>query len=205
MSSKNSAYPGDPQWIEDLRRLHPFKLFIYISIIGIVILFGFLGFGFAVTNNLQHNYLPKYFTFSTLCILFSSFTMSKSLQTYKVDNPKLLNRYLAATFLLGLLFIAFQMQGWKELMDKGIFFSGNVTGSYIYLLSGLHLVHFFGGFIFFLFVYFRAFAAYRDPVKNLLYVTDPYEYMLLDLLGIYWHLMDLLWVALYLLFLFFSI
>jgi len=204
MAIKNSAYPGDPQWIEKLRRMHPFKLFIYVSIIGIVVLFAFLALGFALTNDLKKYYLPSYFTISTLFMLISSLTMSKSIAFYKTDNPKLLNRYLAATFLLGLLFIGSQMCGWKELMDKGIYFSGAVNGSYLYLLSGLHLVHFFGGIFFFLFVYFRAFAAYRDPVKNLVYVTDPYEYMLLDLLNIYWHFMDFLWLGLYLLFLAFT-
>ncbi len=200
MQKKISDYPSDPQWLEKLRRLHPFKLFLYVAIVGIFILFAFLAFGFALTNNLAQYFLPNYFTLSTIFILMSSLTMSKSLAYYKADNPKLLNRYLIGTFLLGLLFIGSQMKGWKELMDMGIYFSGSVNGSYLYLLSALHLLHFFGGIIFFLFVYFRAFAANRDTVKNLVYITDPYEYMLLDLLSIYWHFMDFIWMALYLLF-----
>jgi cytochrome c oxidase subunit 3 len=108
------------------------------------------------------------------------------------------------TFLLALLFIGAQMLGWKEMFNKGIYFDGEANGSYLILLSGLHLLHFFGGMIFFLVVYFRAFHAYRDAVHNLVYITDPYEKMMLDLLSYYWHAMSAIWIGLFLIFLSFT-
>lgn len=201
----NTLYPGDPLWLEKLRRMHPFKLFMYVSIAGITILFLFLTAAFIFSPKSEMFYLPTWFAFSTLVLLLSSFTVLKAQKSYLTDKPALLNRYLVATFLLALLFVAFQMLGWKELRVHNVYFRGDVNGSYLYLLSGLHLLHFFGGMIYFLFVYFRAFAAYRDSVKNLIYVTDPYEKMLIDLLALYWHFVDILWVVMYLVFVYYAL
>lgn len=204
MKYSNKDFPTDPLWIELLRQKHPFKLFMYVAIIGIVILFAFLAIGFVVTNNLKNNYLPIAFGFSSFFALVSSLCLNQASLSYKSDKPKRLNSFLVLTFMFGLAFIAAQMWGWKDLRDHSIYFSGNVNGSYLFLLSGLHLLHFFGGIIFFLFVYFKALKAYRDPVFNLIYVTDPYESMLLDLLRIYWHAIGVIWICLYGLFLMFQ-
>ena len=195
-----NLYPEDPAWLEKLRKMHPFKLFIYVAIIGIVIMFFFLSASFAISKHGEKYFVPNYFTFSTILLLLSSFTISRVMFFYKRDNMLKLHRSMVYTFFLALAFIWSQMKGWKSLNDNGIYFLGDASGSYLYLLSGLHLLHFFGGLIYFLFVYFRVFNAYRDKVKNLIFVTDPYEKMRLELIVIYWHFMDALWLLLYLVF-----
>lgn len=199
--SNNPAFKGDPAWLEKLRRMHPFKLFLWVAIIGIAIMFGFLTLAY-ITSKPPHitYFIPVWFAISSIFIVLSSFSLSKSPEYYKKDNLKKLHLSLVLTLLFSLVFVYAQMRGWKELQMQGVRFGGAASGSYLYLLSGLHLLHFFGGLIYFLFVYFRVFYAYRDKVKNLIYVTDPYEWMLLELLNIYWHFIGGLWLLLYFVF-----
>lgn len=192
----SSAYPGDPAWIESLRKLHPFKLFIYVAVVGIGVMFLFLSVGFFSSPSLSVK-LPAAFSISTITLLVSSITLYRVVEYFSKDKIQHLHYSLVATFMLGLVFVAMQMAGWRQLFTQQVYFDSKGDGSYLFLLSGLHLAHFFGGMVFFLVVFFRSFNAYRDSVKRLVYVTDPYEKMLLELLAIYWHFMDALWVALY--------
>lgn len=190
----------DPEWLEKLRKIHPFKLFMWIAIFSIGIMFLFLIVGFVLTNKIEKFYLPRYFTLSTLLLAASSFAMSRTLGAYKNDQIKVLHTGLVAAFLIAQVFVYSQWCGWQELQSHGIHLQGEANGSYLYLLSGLHLVHFFGGMLFLLFIYRKVFLAFKDPVKNIIYVTDPYEYMKLELLNIYWHFMGGLWLVMYLVF-----
>jgi cytochrome c oxidase subunit 3 len=156
--------------------------------------------GFVLTNDIRKFYLPKFFTFSTLLILVSSYSMARTKGAFKADNIKLLHTSLLFSFLLAQLFIYSQLKGWRELDEHGIYFSGEANGSYLYLLSGLHLAHFLGGIIYLFIVYLKVYQAFRDPVKNIIYVTDPFEAMKLDLLNLYWHFMGVLWLIMYLVF-----
>jgi cytochrome c oxidase subunit III len=199
--SKNTSFQNDPFWIEKLRQMHPFKLFLWIAIIGIAIMFTLLTLAYLTTKPPHSTFfIPVWFAVSSIFIVLSSFSLSKSPEYYRKDEIKKLHLSLVLTFLFGLAFIYAQMRGWKELNQQGIYLGGKVSGSYLFLLSGLHLIHFLGGVIYFLFVYFRVFNAYRDKVKNLIYVTDPYEWMLLDLLTTYWHFVGVLWLLMYFVF-----
>ncbi|MDX2189264.1 MAG: cytochrome c oxidase subunit 3 [Bacteroidota bacterium] len=200
MTNSINPYKGDPAFIEKLRKMHPFKLFMYIAILSIGILFFFLIVGFLLTNDASKFYLPKHFTFSTLVLLISSFYMYKSVQNYADDNIKMLLQNLVICFLLGQLFIYSQFKGWGELQQKGLFLSGNVNGSYLYLLSGLHVLHFVGGMIFLIVIFSKVYTCNRDEVKRLLYVTSPMDKMKLQLLHTYWQFMDIVWLVLFFVF-----
>ena len=105
----------------------------------------------------------------------------------------------------------FQYLSWKQLVDGGIYFSGqvkninmnyeyirsgtenpadvqNVAGSFLYALTGLHVAHLIGGLIALSVVLWRAF------MKK--YSADNYEG--LSVCATYWHFLDGLWIYLYL-------
>ena len=90
----------DPEWLEKLRKIHPFKLFMWIAIFSIGIMFLFLIVGFVLTNKIEKFYLPRYFTLSTLLLAASSFAMSRTLGAYKNDQIKVLHTGLVAAFLI---------------------------------------------------------------------------------------------------------
>ncbi|MFT4543944.1 MAG: cytochrome c oxidase subunit 3 [Polaribacter sp.] len=68
----------------------------------------------------------------------------------------------------------------------------NISGSFLYLLSGLHVVHLFGGLIWLLVLLVLSFGG-KISAQNVL----P-----LELGSIYWHFLDILWVYLFLFLLF---
>lgn len=75
----------------------------------------------------------------------------------------------------------------KKPLDEKINKAFNVSSGFKYILSGLHLAHLFGGLVYLLIVLIRSFKARYHP-GNLL---D------LELCGMYWHFLDILWIYLF--------
>jgi cytochrome c oxidase subunit 3 len=78
----------------------------------------------------------------------------------------------------------------------GIILSGNgegVSGSFIYVISFVHLLHMLGGVIALLVVF---------AVVNFRKRTKVYSSTGLEILSTYWHFVDVLWIYLFLFFLF---
>ncbi|TAH27392.1 MAG: hypothetical protein EAZ06_12255 [Cytophagales bacterium] len=195
---KNKNYPGDPEWIENLRKMHPFTLAIYVSIIGICIMFLFLFIGFNITKNNSNILISRWFTISTIILLLSSFVANQLKIQFKKDNLVKLLRFYYLSLFFGFSFGITQLFAWYSMLENGFSFGGeNISYTYIYLLSGLHLLHFMGGIIYMVYLIFKALKAKKDVIVRLVFSTDPYELMLIDLLRIYWHFMGILWLILY--------
>ena len=64
----------------------------------------------------------------------------------------------------------------------------NISGSFLYLISGLHVLHLLGGLLWLIILLARAFTG-GISVQNVL----P-----LELGSIYWHFLDILWIYLFL-------
>lgn len=108
----------------------------------------------------------------------------------KNRQPKTLQGALLATLLLGLLFSFLQVNGWRELTENQVFFTGpgsNPAGSWVYAISVFHLAHLSGGII----------ALIFTMSKSLKGKYSQEDYLGVSLLSIYWHFMGLLWVYLY--------
>lgn len=68
----------------------------------------------------------------------------------------------------------------------------NISASFLYLLSGLHIAHLAGGFIWLLVLVFKAFSG----------AINKENVLPLELGSIYWHFLDILWIYLYVFLLF---
>ena len=68
-----------------------------------------------------------------------------------------------------------------------IFFTGNPSGSFVYVLSALHLAHLAGGIIYLLVVITKSIMRKYSSENNLQ----------VQLCAIYWHFLDILWVYLF--------
>lgn len=66
-------------------------------------------------------------------------------------------------------------------------FVGNPSGSFLYVISGLHGVHIFAGIAFLL-------AALIGVYRNIAQVKNVLR---LELASIFWHFLDILWIYLY--------
>ena len=71
--------------------------------------------------------------------------------------------------------------------------SEGVSGSFIYVISGVHLLHMLGGVIALVIVFF---------VVNFRRRTKIYSSNGLEILGTYWHFVDVLWIYLFLFFIY---
>ncbi|WP_299708346.1 cytochrome c oxidase subunit 3 [uncultured Pontibacter sp.] len=187
-----------------IEHMHPIRMLLYLSMIGIGVLFFVLIVAFVRTGGFgsEQFTLPKFFSVSTLLLLFSSYTINKIPRIYKKDKLRKMTRYLAITFLLAAAFIGAQVLGWRELTVSGAYFSGKASGSYLYLITALHLLHLLGGLIFLAFLLFKTAHMASDGVRSLIFIRDPYRRLQLSMLCTYWHFLGLLWLSLYLVILF---
>ena len=97
----------------------------------------------------------------------------------------------------GIFFIVLQGFGWRKMLLSDITMSNNTGGMFIYILSGLHIVHTLAGLI-------ALASANKDAFQRMAYVdayvysVNPPNQLKIKLITIYWHFIDALWVLLFL-------
>ena len=200
---------GAQATLEKIERLHPHKMLLYLAIFGSSLIFLFMLIAFTATTNhpvLQDSQgqllIPKAFVFSTLVLMLSSFFVSRYKRAFEQEDMKKLRNLLGITVMLGFVFTISQYWGWHQLEQAGHGLSGISSGAYLYIISGLHILHLVGAMFFMTHQFIRISGISNDPVKILIAVTNPYQKMRLEMLTTYWHFMDLLWIGLFLYFLF---
>jgi len=196
-----------PSAFARIERLPPLLVVLYLAMLASTIMFAVLVVLYVATR--AHSGLPtglhpfpRFFSLSTIVLLVSGYTVSQAPRLYAQDDLGALGRCLGATLLLGSVFAGLQLLGWRELMAQGVLFSGKASGTFVYLISALHVVHVLGGMLYLLALLLRVLHADRDAVRALVFIRNPYRRRQLRLLGTYWHFVDGLWVVLFGVFLF---
>lgn len=191
-------------WLQRLERLHPYEMLLYLGMIGSGLIFLFLtvAFLFSGRNHLagMNESVPMSFLISTFLLVISGFTATSIRLAYQEENTVKLLRSLRNTVFLGLTFTILQLVGWYELEAKGIEFTGIPSGSFLYVLSGIHIFHLLGAMLFALILYVQLAKGHTDNIQGLIIYTNPFEKMRLRLFTVYWHFMDAIWLILFLLF-----
>ncbi|MBO3698773.1 cytochrome c oxidase subunit 3 [Roseivirga sp. E12] len=189
-----------------IEEMHPHMVLLYVSMIGSGIIFLFTVVAFTVSRPESGEFLkidfPKSFIVSSLVMLCSSFSVSKVLPAFEKDDLDEVKKWLGVTLLLGLVFSAAQITGWRELQSNSIFFSGQRTGAYLYVISGLHVIHVLGVMIYLVSLLMECHKTSKDVVKHLLYATSPYQKIKFKILTDFWHFTDAAWIVLFFYFLF---
>ena len=121
---------------------------------------------------------------NTAILLTSSFTMHWALQAIKRGNRAGLQAGLVLTFFLGLTFLLTQMLEYSRI---GFSPSDGAFGSVFYGLTGLHGAHVFVGLTLLAFATIRAFRGHFTPE----------EHWGVEIPGIYWHFVDVMWIVVY--------
>jgi cytochrome c oxidase subunit III len=170
-------------------RIPTFKILLWLAMVSMVMLFAGLTSGYIVRQadgNWQEFDLPGMFYVSTVIIMLSSVSMQWGFNAIRKNRLAQLRISLMVTLGLGLAFTFSQFLAWSQLVNAGIFFTGNPSGSFLYVLTGLHLAHLAGGIIFLMAITTRSIQA-RYNSKN---------YLPVELCTIYWHFLDGLWIYL---------
>ena len=178
---------------EEIRQKTSMPL-MWIAIVSMVMLFAALTSAIVVSKGSRDWVsieLPGTFLLSTIIIVVSSLTYMWAFSSAKKDDIANLKNGIFLTLLLGISFAVCQFYSWNQLVDQGIFFAGNqstVSGSFLYVVSGVHLAHMVGGLISLIVVYIKSIRGKYNS-NNLLG---------LQVSSTFWHFLGGLWVYLYL-------
>jgi cytochrome c oxidase subunit 3 len=170
--------------------IHPTKFVLWLLIVASVMLFAAFTSAYIVRRG-EGNWLifdlPQSFAFTTGIIALSSVTMQWAFFAARKDELGQLKTALYCTLLLGAAFAIGQFIGWKQLVANDIHMVGNPSESFVYVISGLHLLHVIGGILFITVVLVKALQL-NVHRKNMLSIT---------LCTTYWHFLGALWIYLY--------
>jgi cytochrome c oxidase subunit 3 len=170
--------------------MHPLKFALWLFIVTVVMIFAALTSAYIVRQS-EGNWLifelPSIFTINTIILVASSVTMHLAYLAAKRDNFNSLKIFMILTAFLSIAFFVGQYEAWGALVDRDVYFVGNPSGSFLYVISGLHAFHLVSGLIFILIMLFSAF---KDKVHSKNMVK-------MEMCTTYWHFLDGLWVYLF--------
>jgi cytochrome c oxidase subunit III len=185
---------------------HPYKTLLYLSMFGSLVIFLFLLLAFTISNppDSLHDLfqMPKAFVASTFVMLTSSMTMQNAYSSFIQNRLEKSFRFLILTLLLGVLFTILQFKGWHQLQEMGITFQGKNSGAYLFLISGLHVIHILGVLIFLVVKMRMVLKCMKDPIINIVETTNPFQKTQMLLLNRSWQFVDFLWIFLFFYFMF---
>jgi cytochrome c oxidase subunit 3 len=199
-----SVTSDNKTWFQRIEDMHPYETLLYLGMFGSGLIFLFLTVAFLFSGLDQlggmNKIIPVSFLISTFLLVSSGYTATRIRIYFQEENAEKVIRALGITLLLGLLFTGLQITGWKELQTMGIDFQGIPSGSFLYVLSGIHVFHLLGAMIFAVILWAQLRNRKNDEVKRLILFTNPFEKMRLRLFTVYWQFMDGIWLILFLLF-----
>jgi cytochrome c oxidase subunit 3 len=121
---------------------------------------------------------------NTAVLVSSSFTMHWALEGARRGNRRAMQVGLLTTAMLGLTFLSVQI---NEYVHIGFAPSDNAQSTIFYGLTGLHGAHVFVGLTLLTMATTRAFRGHFSPK----------EHRGVEVPGIYWHFVDVMWIVVY--------
>ena len=170
--------------------MHPKKFAMWLFIGSVAMLFAAFTSAYIVRQaegNWLYFELPNLFYITSGIIIVSSMTLQLAYVEAKKDNLDRVKLLVGATSLLGLAFLVGQVMAWRELVAHSVYLVGNPSGSFIYILTGLHGAHLVSGIVFLLIVLNSTFK-FKIHSKNLAQ---------LEMCLTYWHFLGGLWLYLF--------
>ncbi len=174
------------------------KQMMYIAIISMIMMFAGLTSAYVISMKREDWVsfdLPQALYISTVLILLSSISFIFVKKSIQKDKRQLTTIFLIITLLLGCSFVYFQIEGYNQLREAGLFFTGKgslVSSSLLVVISFAHLVHALAGIIVLLVILY-------NQVQN---KYNSANTLGIEVGGIFWHFVDILWIALFLFFYF---
>lgn len=170
--------------------MHPKKFAMWIFVASVGMLFASLTSAYIVRqaegNWLFFN-LPDLLYWTSGVIIVSSVTMQMAYFAAKKDMLDRVKLLIIITMVLGTLFLAGQVFAWRELVAQSVYFVGNPSGSFLYVLTGLHGLHIVSAIIYLILVLV---AAYRFKIHSR-------SLAMMEMCTTYWHFLGGLWIYLF--------
>jgi cytochrome c oxidase subunit III len=165
---------------------------VWILLTAIVMLFAGLSSAYIVLRSVpewQNIELPSLLWPNTAILLLSSIAIDLSRRAIRRSDLQSMKRWVIVAGVLGSAFIGGQLAAWRQLVDAGVYLPSTLQSSFFFILTGLHGLHLLGG-VGALGLVLLGALRNRFSARN---------YEPLKLTAMYWHVMDGLWIYLFLL------
>ena len=141
----------------------------------------------------------------TFILISSSGTMAMAVRFGYEKNKKMTFILLLITAALGATFVGMQAFEWITLISDGVRPWGNPMGaaqfgSAFFMITGFHGTHVSIGVIFLIIVAIKVLRGDLDRQKPGFLTGRKGNYEMVEIMGLYWHFVDLVWVFIFALF-----
>ena len=125
---------------------------------------------------------------NTALLLTSSVTLTIAHHALIAGKRGILKTFLAATFLLGFIFVYLQGMEYIEAYEHmNLKMTSGIYGSTFYMLTGFHGLHVTLGAIMLMIIWFRVLKGHFTPEGHFAFEAVAW----------YWHFVDVVWIGLY--------
>jgi len=124
---------------------------------------------------------------STFVLLMSSLAMVLGLHYVKAGERNKGTLWILVVVVLGAVFMGFQFVEFREFAHEGLTPRTNIFGTTFFILTGIHGAHVTIG------VIWMAFLAYGSHKGSL----RPDSALDLEIAGLYWHFVDIVWIVIF--------
>jgi cytochrome c oxidase subunit 3 len=176
------------------------ELLLFAGLFGLYVAYR-IQYPVAFAEGVHHNALALG-TINTVVLIVSSFTVAWSIHAIRRGRPKTTRWMLVVTMVLGSLFLVFKGIEYAGHFAEGVLpgryysfegmpdYGGQLFFTLYYFMTGLHALHMIGGLTVMLWLWVR--VGRRK--------TTQAHHTELELGGLYWHLVDGIWIFLWPLF-----
>ena len=125
---------------------------------------------------------------NTALLLTSGVTITIAHHALRAGNRKILNIFLALTFILGFIFVGLQAEEYHHAYTElNLKLSSGVYGSTFFMLTGFHGLHVTIGAIMLTVIWFRVLKGHFTPERHFAFEAVAW----------YWHFVDVVWLILF--------
>jgi cytochrome c oxidase subunit 3 len=138
--------------------------------------------------------LPQILWWNTAILLLSSVAFDVARRLLRRGERQKFTWAWTAGSLMGTWFLIGQIIAWQQLQANGFWLIGNLNSAFFYVLTWAHAAHVVGALAAVLYVEYRA----------LRFTLGPSARTWVDVSAIFWHFLDVLWLGLMALFVFWA-
>jgi cytochrome c oxidase subunit 3 len=125
---------------------------------------------------------------ATIILVLSSGTMQWGVWRIRKGDRTGMNRALAVTLLMGIVFLGMQAYDYYELLvHEGFGINSGIYGTLFYTMTGFHGAHVFGGVIGIAIILLRGLAGQ----------FSSQHHIAVEAVSAYWHFVDIVWIFLF--------
>lgn len=124
---------------------------------------------------------------NTFFLICSSVTMMFALKGIQEGDQGRLRNFLLITIAIGAVFVGIQFIEYKALIHEGFIPAAGIFPSTFYIMTGFHGMHVIAGVVILICVW----------IASLQGAYTKEDYSSVEIAGLYWHFVDLVWIILF--------